>query len=446
MKKLFFLFMMMLPLACTEEGIPSDGGSDDGGNEMAECVCPASVRAGKDAVLQWEGFVEGDVLKAVSESGDVYDLIVTYVTSSGMGFTVPVDVPAGRYMLVLDRSQRVELGEMEITAPSMPITGLSVPAKSLAGETVLISGVGYVQGCKILFAGDEEYELAATLTNEGVTVVLPENMPVGTYQVYLLQDNLKWPLKENFVVFEEVVLPEETHQGVLVELRSIYSSNGTDKLQYSWLIETSDPVTLTYAQYSVSGDVVELDCYDSYVSDASGKFVLASDGFEESNDTEIAYIRDGEGNVTASEVLFYRASAPTTLEWSYNSDGLLTSIAGGVLSPCELEYDNAGNLTSYNQIRFAYEDDTLVNNPMAPDVAWAYMVVQEYIYPHRNFPYLLGWYRHSSSCLPTSVSWDSQFGGEVKCDLSYEHDASGYVSKMSWTEGSEQHSIEFIYR
>ena len=440
--------MMLLPLACTEEGTPSGG--NGGENEMAECVCPASVRAGKDAVLQWEGFVSGDVLKAVSESGDEYDLIVNSVTSSGMEFTVPVDVPAGRYMLVLDRSPKVELGEVEITAPAMPITGLSVPSKATAGETVLISGVGYVQGCAILFAGDEEYELTATLTNEGVTVVLPEGMPVGTYQVYLLQDNLQWPLKDNFVVFEVVEDDEngedgEAHEGVLAELRYIHPYVGTDMLQHSWLIETSDPVTLTFAQYSVSGEVVELDCFDSYVADANGKFRLINDGMEESNDTEITYIRDSEGNVTASEVLFYRASAPTTLVWNYNADGMVTSIAGGNVS-CEMEYDGEGNLTGFKQVRFAYEDDSLVNNLMSPDVAWAYMVVQEYVHPHRNFPYLLGWYGRSSTRLPSAVSWESQFGGEVKCDLSYEHDSKGYVSKMSWEESGDQHSIEFIYR
>lgn len=435
--------MMLLPLACTEEGTPSGGNGNGGGNEMADCVCPESVRAGKDAVLQWEGFLEGDSLVAVSEDGDEYELTVSYVTSSGMGFTVPVDVPAGRYMLVLVRNERIELDEVEITAPVMPVTGLSVPSSSLVGETVLIGGVGYKQGCMVVFTDSEgaESELAATLTNEGISVVLPEDMQAGSYDLYLLQDNLSWLLKEGFTVTEEVV---EVKDKDLAELKYTHPYDATSVVQNSWKIDSDDPLTLTFYEYVVSDGTAELSSYDSYQADATGKFVLVNDGREESNDTEITYLRDSEGNVTDSDVLFYGTSAPTTLKWSYNADGLVTSIAGGKVS-CTIEYDAEGNLTAYDWVRFTY-DGSLVNNPLAPDVAWAYMVVQEYVYPHRNFPYLLGWYAPSSNKLPSSVSWESQFGGEVVCPLTYEFDSDGYVSKMSWSEDSDAHSIEFIYR
>ena len=444
MKKLFFLFMMMLPLACTEEGIPSDGGSDDGGNEMAECVCPASVRAGKDAVLQWEGFVEGDVLKAVSESGDVYDLIVTYVTSSGMGFTVPVDVPAGRYMLVLDRSQRVELGEMEITAPSMPITGLSVPAKSLAGETVLISGVGYVQGCKILFAGDEEYELAATLTNEGVTVVLPENMPVGTYQVYLLQDNLKWPLKENFSIIEEVV---EAVEKELVELRYYVPYIGEDLLMLSWKIEREDILTLTHSENIVSGGQIGVNAQDIYVSTGTHSFELSYDGYEYSDNYEFTY-NYVDGVLANADVVRYNGET-VQYEWKYDEAGYMTEVVLSNLSIYNITYES-GNIAEFEQIAYEYGDPTLVNAPCAPDVAWAYKAINEWAKPAACFPYLLGWYDKASVQLPTMMylpdTNNPDGAGKIACQPTYEFDAEGYVSKMSWTEGSEQHSIEFIYR
>ena len=79
--------MMMLPLACTEEGTPSGGNGNGGGNEMADCVCPASVRAGKDAVLQWEGFLEGDSLVGAQDTlgisydadDDTYDLDTIFI-------------------------------------------------------------------------------------------------------------------------------------------------------------------------------------------------------------------------------------------------------------------------------------------------------------------------------------------------------------------------------
>ena len=438
--------MMMLPLACTEEGTPSGGNGNGGGNEMADCVCPESVRAGKDAVLQWEGFLEGDSLVAVSEDGDEYELTVSYVTSSGMGFNVPVDVPAGRYMLVLVRNERIELGEVEITAPVMPVTGLSVPSSALVGETVLIGGVGYKQGCMVVFTDSEgaESELAATLTNEGISVVLPEDMQAGSYDLYLLQDNLSWLLKEGFTVTEEVV---EVKDKDLAELKYTHPYYATSVVQNSWKIDSDDPLTLIFYEYVVSDGIAELSSYDSYQADATGKFVLVNDGMEESNDLEITYHRDGDGNVTASDVLLYGYDDPTTLQWNYNAGGFLNSITYGDVSLCAIEYDGEGNVTTFRTTGFVYSDESLVNSPSAPNVVWAYMAVQGYADPHRYFPYLLGWYSSSSIQLPSAVMQPDPSGsGNIECPLTYEFDADGYVSKMSWSEGSDAHSIEFIYR
>ena len=437
--------MMMLPLACTEEGTPSGGNGNGGGNEMADCVCPESVRAGKDAVLQWEGFLEGDSLVAVSEEGDEYELEVSYVTSSGMGFSVPVDVPAGRYMLVLERDERIELGEVEITAPVMPVTGLSVPASALAGETVLIGGVGYKQGCMVVLTDSEgaESELTATLTNEGISVVLPEEMPVGQYDVYLLQDNLKWLLKEGFSVLEEEVVAVDKE---LAEMRYYSPYVGEQLLMISWKIESGDTYTLTHSENIVTGDQIDLNAEDIYVSTGAYSFELSYDGYELSDNYEFTY-NYADGLISYADIVRYNGKT-IRYEWQYDSEGYMTEIVTPSLTLCTINYE-AGNVVAFDGVSYEYGNQELKNSPCAPDVTWAYKAINEWAKPVMVFPYLLGWYDKASSLLPTKMflpDVSTAAGGNIECPLTYEFDSDGYVTEMSWSEGSDAHSIEFIYR
>lgn len=450
--------MTMLPLvACTGEENPSGNGNGNGneggnsngtgnGGSQSEIICPASVRAGADGVIQWDGFADGDELSAVSKEGDEYALEVDYVTSSGMGFTVPVDVPAGKYMLVLIRAERKELGEIEITAPAMPITGLSVPAQSLAGEEVLISGVGYKQGCIILFTDNAGFELKldAVVTNDGVTVTLPEDMPVGSYDVYLLQDNLEWLLKSGFAVIEEVI---EVVEKDLVELRSYSPAEDEEMTLITWNINRADPVTLTLSKYTVSAGVETFECNDVYVADGEYSLVLEEDGFEITNNLEMDYMLT-DGVVTGAEVLRYGKQNPTHYDWSYDSDGYLTDIVlpGGTLYTLSYE---SGNLTYIYGTRFEYSDPLLVNAANAPDVVWAYVALRDRKESAAYFPYLLGWYDKTSAQLPTMMylpdTSNPDGTGEIACQLTYDFDSDGYVSKMSWNQGGSAYWIEFVY-
>ena len=55
----------------------------------------------------------------------------------------------------------------------------------------------------------------------------------------------------------------------------------------------------------------------------------------------------------------------------------------------------------------------------------------------------------ASSLLPTKMflpDVSTAAGGNIECPLTYEFDVDGYVSKMSWSEDSDAHTIEFIYR
>lgn len=438
MKRLMYLFVALLALSCTEKDGPADGGNDDTGKEMAECVCPASVRAGDDALLQWEGFKDGDALSAVSKDGDEYTLVVNYITASGLGFTVPVDVPAGKYMLVLVRSERKELGEIEITAPAMPITGLAAPDGALCGETVLFGGVGYKQGSSILFDGESDVTLVPVITNSGAEVVLPEDMQEGSYDVYLLQDNLQWLLKSGFAVAKEIVKKE------LAEIRYYTPYVGTELLMLSWTISRDGSLVLDHSQYVVSEDEETLDVYDSYVADGDYSFVLEHDGYEYSDNVNFSYTFD-DGVVSQADVVRINGKS-IVYQWKYDAQGFMTEIALPSRSMYYISYD-LGNVVAFDQVRYEYGDPTLVNAPYAPDVAWAFKVLNEWAYPAACFPYLLGWYEKSSTQLPTKMYQPNLAtgSGEIECPLTYEFDSDGFVSRMSWTAEGSKCWIEFEY-
>ena len=111
MRKLFLILATVISfVSCVKENGPS--GSAE--NPLNECRCPATVRAGGDGIIQWNGFTEGDALALVTDSAVEYPLEVKVVTASGLIFTIPSDVPAGEYQLVLLGDVRKELGRIMV--------------------------------------------------------------------------------------------------------------------------------------------------------------------------------------------------------------------------------------------------------------------------------------------------------------------------------------------
>lgn len=438
MKRLLLILMLFLPLACVE----SEGPAGSAGNPLDECMCPASVRAGEEGIIQWNGFAEGAELCLCSDDGEEYALLVKAVTSSGLIFHVPHDVPPGLYKLVLLSAGRTELSEMEVLEPLSPVTGLSVPSQVVCGEEVSVSGLGFEEGCGILLVGDsgEEYALIIEITYDGVEVAIPEDMPEGEYGMYLLQDGVRWLLSDSVEVCRNLVIKR------LSELRLYTPYIGTSYLMTEWKMSPSEPYTLNVSEYLVEeGAEPQLNAYDSYRQNSDGVFELVHDGLENSNINSAFYECGADGNVSAADVVFFGKKNPTEVLWSYDESGFVTAIASSSMTYRAFEYEG-GNLTLFRQTIFEYGDETLVNHPCAADVAWGYMSLQEKYDPYVYIPYLLGWYDKASVLLPTMMRLpDPQGIGTVDCTLKYEFDADGYVTKMSWSEGISSCRVEYIY-
>ena len=434
MKKLIYILLCLSALVSCE-GIESgsDGVFD---NPLDSCLLPASVCAGDEGIVQWNGF-KGDV-SLVLKGDEDFPLDVLCVTESGLVFAVPYNVPSGDYLVVQTHPDYVELGLMEVKEPRIPVTGVKVPLSATPGEVVSITGLGFEKGCKITFISEtgNETEIDPVVTYNGVDVLLPESMLEGRYSIYLKQNGLSWLLSSSFEVYLSIV--EKSFR----RLRHVSPYVGTARLMLLW--DMSEKESLSVYEYVVDGEDETLSSYDTYSLTDSGD-ILSHDGFESSNNLEISYTVDEDGYVTGSDVLRYGDDKTTFFKWNYNSDGYLTSIDSPKLTFRSLAYDN-GNLVSFNQIVFEYADPSLTNHPSAPEVTWAYMSVTDLTEPFIYIPYLSGWTMKRSSLLPTCMLLPDPSGsGQVRCELSYEFDEEGYVTSMKWMEGSSAHELQFEY-
>lgn len=419
---LVVLSCIILAVSCNDDDRLSGTGA---GSTLSECVLPESVVAGEDVLVQWDGFPDNPVITMVSEDGTSYEVEVAVVTSSGIVFLVPSSLTPGTYMV---KSGQDELGTIEVLPADMPVAGLKIPSGAKQGEEIAVDGIGFEEGCVAVLvdADGNEYALDTELTYSGISVVIPDDLAEGSYEMYLVQDGMEWLLSDSFPVYKDIVVKTLTR----VDYCSPYI--GTMMLRLSWEISREDPVTLTVSEYVIDGAEESLEAYDRYVCGPDGYFMLEHDGFEESNDMGMSYVRDADGVVTQADVLIYGDKETTPFTWTYDPDGFLTDMSSPKRSVRSFSYEN-GNLVKFRNTSFEYSDPALVNNPSAADVIWGYMSLMEKNDPFIYFPYLLGWYTKASAQLPTAMLSPSPTGtGTDIYALTYEFDADGYVTRMSW--------------
>lgn len=408
-----------------------------GKDPFLNCVVPETVKAGGEAQIQWDGFKQNASLVLVGMDGKEYKMTVKVITAYGLTFKVPVNTPEGLYNLVLVQGERTGLGEITVTPADMPVTGLKVPAGAEQGETVIIEGIGFEEGCSVVAVdqADQEHSLESEVTYLGLSVVIPADLAEGEYALYLLQDEMRWLLASSFSVYKELVVKTLER----IDYYTDYVDGALLKL--SWEISREEPATLTVSQFTVEDGTETLDVYDMYQFDNEGVLALVYDGFDESNDLEMSYVPDEEGNVSVSYVLIYRKQESTPFTWTYDMEGFLTRVASPTATFRSFEYQN-GNMTAFNNTSFEYGDASLVNNPAAPDVIWGYMSLLDKNDPFMYVPYFLGWYTKASAQLPTAMLSPSPTGiGTDRYPLSYDFDEDGYVVRM--TLGSEK--VEYIF-
>ena len=434
----FAMALAVVAVSCEKPTPTPTPGPDhvDPQDPLENCVLPETVKAGGEALVQWDGFKENAQIVLKDGDSKEYPMQVKVVTAYGLTFKVPAKTPAGLYLVVLIQESEITLGKITVTPADMPVTGLKVPAGAEQGETVIIEGIGFEEGCGVVAVdqADQEHSLESEVTYLGLSVVIPADLAEGEYALYLLQDEMRWLLASSFSVYKELVVKQLSR----IDYYTEYS--GEAMLRITWGISRETPVTLTVSESVVEGDVVELNAYDQYVQGEDGFFTLVNDGLEISNNIKMSYTRDFEGKVTVADVLRYDKEDTTPFTWTYDQNGFLTDISS-TKSLCSFEYTD-GNMTAFGGRGFEFADPSLVNNPAAPDVIWGYMSLMNITEPFIYVPYFLGWYSKASAQLPTAMIVPSPTGtGTDTYPLTYDFDEDGYVVRM--TLGSEK--VEYIF-
>ena len=431
---LLILTAVICLVSCGQEG--SGSMSDAVIDPVSECVVPSVARGGEDVILQWNGFVQDDVIVLSSSSGE-HIARIQKVTGSGLIFYVPFAIEPGKYSVILRRDVDEQLGMIDISAPDIPFVGISLPSSVISGEELLIAGSGYDRTVIITFvsADGERIRMESSLTSQGIVVLIPSVMPEGQYDVYISYMDCEWLL---------AAVNVSSAARRLVSITYVGPYFASTEVAYSWTVD-DESSKIVLSESLVEGEVFTENASDVYEADAPMSYTLTTDGLEMSNDMAMSYILDDDGKVTASDVLLYGDDEPTRFKWIYDAEDRLSEVtytsSKGERTFTSLEYQD-GNIIRFKSRFFEYSDPELKNNPYAPSVVWAYMAVQEKFDPFLYFPYLTGLYKTDSALLPTSFKYNDG-GGEVTCPLSYTFDDDGYVLEMSWVENRNTNRIIF---
>lgn len=445
MKKLLLFSLAVLTFcACESIGI----GEKDVNNPLNDCVISAAVQSGNEAVVQWNGFVGTPQLVLKSADGSECQVAVKVVTASGVIFVVPAGLVPGEYTLVQKGTQPVELGKIEILQPDLPVTGLKYPTYTHPGAVFDVQGIGFDESfALVLKSAQSTIRLDAQLTDAGLSVSVSDDIQPHVYSLVLVSGIDEWVLSGSFNV---------TRKKRLVAVRKT-APHDTQTSVNEYRVEYSggQVVAIRYTSGLYEDDVlVETSADDRYVQEEPGFFngIRVENGenlYPGSYNFQWRYFYDESGRIVSTDVLRFSNKEPAGIhrefKWEYDTDGRPSKVpfelGGMMLSHQTYQYDN-GNLVSLSFVDFAYDDETLVNNPYAVDAALGYDMMRIYEEPFLYVPYITGVHSYVSRLLPSGYYKATGLSSVGLFPFTYEFDQDGYMTVMSW-EGSA--SISFIY-
>lgn len=433
--RIFAIFLCICAVvAC--EGLGD--GESGGRNPLEECVIPVGASPGEEAVIQWNGFGQSPSVALRDADGKDFSVDVKVVTSSGLIFTVPSGIAPGMYSVVL-QGQGMVLGQMEILSADMSISGLSVPSAVAPGEELVIKGTGFDRSFRFLLrSGALQIELPVQTVAGGVRCNVPSDLPLGTYRLLMTDGEDELVLEDGFMV---------ARRKRLMKIRLVFPyDNDTDACK-ECKVEINDgrveAVVYTYMYLDKAGEFLETVYEYRYVQVEEWDFRIEGDISEKTETTNFRfkYIFDETGRLDAIDAVVYTRQNPehNIMHWyEYDNEGRPVAVSYEYRDAEQIRqkyvYDS-GNLVETFDYLYLYEDETLVNHPFAVDAAHAFDMLMLFGEPMTYVPYLLGIHPFTSRLLPTQASTVSKF--------EYEFDADGYVTGMSWDEGSAK--ILFVY-
>lgn len=327
MKKLISM-MLMLCAFITFSACSSD---DDGPtNPVSNAVVPTSAKIGAEVTVQGSGFAAGQTLYLQPEQGTEVNTNAK-MSSNGATFTIPYTMIEGKVNVVLKTgNESWTLGSMTLLAADNPISTLSLPGEMGIGEEVTLTGIGFVQGDKIV-VGDKTLE--ATVTADGVKVTVPADLAEGEYAVSLVRGNASWELGKVYAFQQR-------------QVESITVSDNQMLSYYGSMFGLTEGVLTLNLSYNADGTLKEITSNGTlgWVFNYSGKTISVEN-------TPYTYTLDDQGRVISSTGMDMMTGEDVAYTWSYDANGYLTSVKQvGATDDADVNFLSTytdGNLSAY---------------------------------------------------------------------------------------------------
>ena len=412
-------------------------------NPLSECTMTERVQPGREVFIQWNGFEQDAQVFIKTSDGDEVAVEIVVVTSSGLIFKAPSNLPAGRYTVILKQGEISELGTIEILETTIPVTSIKVPANASPGETVFISGVGFdVSHTVVLKSSSTDIALDSQAGTSGINVRIPDNTPSGNYTVYLSDGVNEWLISDSFLV---------AVKKRLISVSRVDPYDGDIKYVSTYRIEYEGDVhkaIVFTVELHENGEVLESLQYDRYAL-GEDKVYRVDGGYSSSNNFNFSYNRDSEGKILTADVLRYSRTNPEgsmrEFTWIYDGNGIPSKVTyelNDKTYSIQVYLFSEGNLVDTNALTFVY-DGSHTANPFAPDIAHVFDMMSNTMEPFLYAPLLAGEEMFKSLQHPSAFERVTGATTTQKVQFTYVFDDDAYPVEMSWDSGMEHIAFEY---
>lgn len=448
MKKIWIIMLMICSIY-TFSACSDDDNNPTPKNPVSNVKIPATAEIGTEIIISGTGF-SSTAQFTFKDTESSVDVTECTIVSSGVTITIPMSLTPGQYTLILKQNGEWELGVIELTAASLPIIGLEIPAEGFIGQPINISGNGYNETSKVYLETPEGSRTELTITDyqSGLTCTLPSNLTTGNYNLILTQDGGEWILTEEFEVVKMKRLVKidwindlsELMPEYIVETKYEISYTNNTPLYFKYIYnecEINYNIDINNEQITLSADETENDAWEEAFYEGYSKKII----LKINNDL-------AQENITT----FYNWSKDVNMSgiWTYTDQYMKSYEGKGGFSQWEYTYvsnnltDISGYYTfEYSDVKYSRPGVDIASllseiNSASGDLGWLYAA----------FTGLLG---ERSTELPDKITIiDPYEESTATYDLIYTYDEDQYVTSVSYEAsyygmGMVTYRIDFTY-
>ncbi|WP_292265190.1 hypothetical protein [Butyricimonas sp.] len=434
MKKIWIMMLMICSI-CVFTACSDDDDDPTPQNPVSNVKIPATAEIGTEIIVSGTGFASTAQFsfKGTESSADVTKITVV---STGVTMTIPMNLTPGQHTLILKQNGEWDLGVIELTAASLPIIGLEIPAEGFTGQTINIGGNGYNETSKVYLETENgtRTELTVTDYQSGLTCTLPASLTTGTYALVLTQDGGEWELTEEFEVVQTKRLVKIGWVNDFSQIMPDYITESTYEISYA----NNEPQSFKYANVTYDSEI-------NYGVQINNNQIILSVGETEESWEEVfeGYVKQvtlktnnnfAQSNATIFYDFYSTKEINMSGKWAY-ADQYMKSYEGkGGFNNWEYTFDATNNLIDVSGTTFEY--DTKKYTRPGVDIAALLCTLQNLDYTndwgwmYAAFTGLLG---EKSTGLPVKMSTlDPETEETTTCELTYSSDDDNYITSVSY--------------